>query len=145
MRSPITSPGCAGGERAALWVTGVGLTTSLGIGVEATWTALVRGDRGIRPLTLFEASDQRVDLGAEVRGVAVRPGDAESLSRTSVLAVTAAREAMAMARLSAAGTRVGLVVGSTTGGLFETELLLARLHADPRSTEAIEGMRGCTR
>ncbi|MGH7436690.1 MAG: beta-ketoacyl synthase N-terminal-like domain-containing protein, partial [Polyangiaceae bacterium] len=43
--------------------------------------------------------------------------------------------------LSAAGPRVGLVVGSTTGGLFETELLLARLHADPRSTGAIQGLR----
>jgi 3-oxoacyl-[acyl-carrier-protein] synthase II len=48
---------------------------------------------------------------------------------------------MAMAGLSAAGGRVGLVVGSTTGGLFETELLLAQLHADPRSKDALAGLR----
>lgn len=124
-----------------LWVTGVGLTTALGVGVEATWTGLVRGDRGIRSLTLFDASDQRVGIGAEVPGVAVVSGSGESMSRTSSFAVSAAREALAMATLSSAGARVGLVVGSTTGGLFESELLFARLHADPRSTEAIEGLR----
>ena len=31
-----------------LWVTGLGLATPLGVGVEETWTRLVRGDRAIR-------------------------------------------------------------------------------------------------
>jgi 3-oxoacyl-[acyl-carrier-protein] synthase II len=33
--------------------------------------------------------------------------------------------------------RVGLVVGATTGGMFENERLLARLHAEPESREAL--------
>ena len=36
--------------------------------------------------------------------------------------------------------RVGLVVGGTTGGMFETEELLARLHAEPGRREVLAGM-----
>jgi 3-oxoacyl-[acyl-carrier-protein] synthase II len=35
---------------------------------------------------------------------------------------------------------VGLVVGSTTGGLFETEDLLARLHGEPHTPHALEAL-----
>jgi 3-oxoacyl-[acyl-carrier-protein] synthase II len=123
-----------------LWITGVGLTTALGDGVEATWSALVRGERGIAPVTLFDATEQRVNLAAEVRGLAHRPGPGSALSRTGAMAVAAARESIAMARLVTTGRRVGLVVGSTTGGLFETELLLARLHVDPGCADALAGL-----
>ncbi len=47
------------------------------------------------------------------------------------MALEAAREALAMAELDPRRVRVGLVVGGTTGGMFETEELLARMHADP--------------
>ncbi|MGD0525704.1 MAG: beta-ketoacyl synthase N-terminal-like domain-containing protein, partial [Polyangiaceae bacterium] len=36
--------------------------------------------------------------------------------------------------------RVGLVVGGTTGGMFETEPLLAQLHAEPEHREVLAGM-----
>jgi 3-oxoacyl-[acyl-carrier-protein] synthase II len=123
-----------------LWVTGVGLTTALGVGVDETWGRLVRGDRAISPLTLFDATDQRVNLGAEVRRLPETPASLGTLSRTGAMAVAAATEALAMAKLTAARARVGLVVGSTTGGLFETEALLARLHAHPPSSEALDGL-----
>ena len=47
---------------------------------------------------------------------------------------------MTEAALVADRTRVGLVVAGTTGGMFETEPLLARLHADPHHTDSLLDM-----
>ena len=44
------------------------------------------------------------------------------------------------ARLDVRARRVGLVVGGTTSGMFETEQLLARLHAEPECREVLVGM-----
>lgn len=120
-----------------LWVTGLGLVTPLGIGVEATWGRLVRGDRAIRPITLFDVGGQRVGVAAEVDGVEV---PAPGWSRTSSMAATAAEEAIRAAGIDVARARVGLVVGGTTGGMFETEQLLARLHAEPECGEVLVAM-----
>lgn len=124
--------------RRRLWVTGLGLVTPLGADVEATWAGLVRGQRAIAPVTLFDVAGQRAGVAAQVASVTLPDGPPEviaSWSRTAAMAVTAAREAMRSARLDARDARVGLVVGGTTGGMFETEKLLARLHAEPASRD----------
>jgi 3-oxoacyl-[acyl-carrier-protein] synthase II len=121
----------------SLWVTGTGLVTPLGIGVEATWSRLVRGDRAIRSVRGFDTSGQRVAIAGEVDGVVV---DGNGWSRTSAMAATAAEEAMRAARLDVRSVRTGLVVGGTTGGMFETEEFLARLHAEPECREALGRM-----
>jgi 3-oxoacyl-[acyl-carrier-protein] synthase II len=126
-----------------LWVTGLGLMTPLGADVESTWTRLVRGDRAIRPVTLFDATSQRVGIAAEVDGVSIPdgPGDVRGAwSRTSVMATSAAGEAIRMAGLDVGKDRVGLVVGGTTGGMFETEQILARLHGEPSCRHALSEM-----
>lgn len=131
---------------ARLWVTGVGLVTALGAGVEATWSRLVRGDRAIGSATLFDTTGQRVGLVAQAHAEdVILPAEPEELgarwSRTSVLALGAAREAIHNAGLDVRKARVGLVVGGTTGGMFETEELLAQLHAAPAVRGALGEMR----
>src|SRR5277367_5487186 len=117
-------------------MTGAGLVTSLGNDLEATWARLVRGDRAIGPVDLFDTTGLRATCAAEVRGLATKDG----WSRTDALALVAAREALACAALDVGARsgrrpprRLGLVVGGTTGGMYENEALLAELHGDPRA------------
>src|ERR1700721_625302 len=103
-----------------LFITGLGLATGLGLGVEATWERLVRGERAIRPIERFSTEGYRGRLGAEGRGLS--PSEKPGWSRTAQMADLAAREAMTAAGLEGAeaakgGLRVGLVVAGSTGGM----------------------------
>lgn len=49
-------------------ITGVGLISPVGIGTEPTWNALLEGQSGAGPITLFDASQFRVRIAAEVKG-----------------------------------------------------------------------------
>jgi 3-oxoacyl-[acyl-carrier-protein] synthase II len=123
-------------------ITGAGLVTAVGATRAATFDALARGDRGIGPVELFDTTGQRSRIAAEVRGI-TRPegnGEAASWSRTSAMALEAAREAVREAKLDTSSARVGLVVGGTTAGMLETESLLARLHRDPSARDALAQM-----
>ena len=48
-------------------VTGVGLVTPLGTGVEKNWEGLMAGRSGIGMITRFEASDYPTRIAGEVR------------------------------------------------------------------------------
>jgi len=49
-------------------VTGIGLVSSLGIGTDANWAALVAGTSGIGTITKFDASQFTTRIAGEVRG-----------------------------------------------------------------------------
>ena len=128
---------------ARLWVTGLGLITPLGADVETTWARLLRGDRGFRSIQLFDAQAQRAHVAGEVDGFE-HPSDPDDAlagwSRSSAMAAAAAAEAMRAAAVDVRAARVGLVVGGTTGGMFENEQALARLHAEPRCRATLTRM-----
>lgn len=109
-------------------VSGVGVVSALGQTADQTFRALMRGERGIAPLELFDPGDVRSRQVGEVRGlrvsdVAFARVRAEC-SRTDAMALAAAKEAAAQARLPD-GARLGVVLGGTTGGMLETENLLS--------------------
>ncbi len=86
-------------------VTGIGMVTPLGVGVEPTWSAVLRGENGVRPITRFDATGFPVRLAAEA------PVEGEGAALKAKLTELAAREALAMSGL-VGGERVGVCVGS---------------------------------
>jgi len=109
-------------------VTGVGAITPLGIGIEATWQGLVRGDSGAGPITAFETEGFDVRFACEVKGF--DPNEymdrrtAKHLDRFCQFAVTAAKMAQADAGLEiteALGPEVGVIIGSGIGGMSTWE------------------------
>jgi 3-oxoacyl-[acyl-carrier-protein] synthase II len=106
-------------------VTGLGCVSPLGTDVASTWQAVLAGRCGVARLP--EDFDPRlpVQIAARVPG-AVDPGELPAkelrrLDRCILLALAAAREALADARLVAGescdGERAGVAIGSGVGGI----------------------------
>lgn len=113
-------------------VSGLGVICALGDTVDGVWQRVLRGDRGATPARLFSTEGQRSSLAAEVPDLVVPTEGGSPWSRTDALALSAARQALRAAKLeNRTGIRLGIVVGGTTGGMYETEALLAKMHAEP--------------
>lgn len=117
-------------ERERIAVTGLGLVTALGIGRELTFSRLCAGERGVDSVGSFDTEGLKSRIAAEVPGLDVAaiapPGEAGDWSRSDALAFIAAREALSHARLEPSA-RLGLALGGTTGGMYETERALSRI------------------
>jgi len=126
-----------------IWVTGIGVVSPLARGADATMDALVRGQRAIADMTLFDVSGMRSRCAAQVRGFQIEEvvagAPTQGWSRTDGMAALAAREALAAAELPE-DAEVDLVVGGTTAGMFETEELLAAMHVDPERRQPLTQM-----
>src|ERR1043166_1869830 len=108
-------------------ITGMGCVTPIGIGRDAFWTALQRGDSGIRRIESFDVSNSSVKIAAEVRDFdwqsQLNAKDRKHVPRTVPLALAAAREAFGDARISPEDLsieerqRIGVELGTGGGGL----------------------------
>jgi 3-oxoacyl-[acyl-carrier-protein] synthase II len=137
---------------AAPVVTGIGAITPVGLDAPSSWRALLAGETGVGPLTLFDASDFPVKIAAEVKDF---DGDAvmgtkrfRRSARYSQFAVAAAREAFADAGLSSGvdggvggdveasidPDRVGVVINAAIGGATEANAAADQLRE--------QGLRG---
>lgn len=114
-------------EERKVVVTGLGAVTSLGKDLAGTWDGLVAGRSGIGPITLFDATGFRTKLAAEVKELpdaGISPADRRRMSRTDVIGLAAAREALEDSGLDLARenpTRVGVVLGGGVSGLLDSE------------------------
>lgn len=112
-------------------LTGTGMVCAVGRSVAEAWPRIVRGERGIGPVTLFDVTGQRASIAAEVKRLVPPHVDSGApWSRSDAMALEAVREALTEAGIDPRTRRVGVIVGGTTGGMFETEGLLARMHAN---------------
>lgn len=107
-------------------ITGLGLVTPIGIGVEPFWDSLVQGKPGAGPLTRFDPDGLSVRIAAEI-GEFDPTGwmDAREAARTDrfcQMGVAAACLAWENATLEGHATdRIGVIVGSGIGGLSTIE------------------------
>jgi 3-oxoacyl-(acyl-carrier-protein) synthase len=113
-------------------VTGMGMVSALGCGVDAAWRSVRAGVTGLGPLTLFRSARHgHVPVG-QVREDPVALGAPGTGSRNDQLAFLAVREALGAARLLGDGAeplraRAAIVLGATVGGILRSEQFLSGL------------------
>lgn len=113
-RPPSTSP-------TRVVITGVGIVSPVGNGVEASWQALLAGTSGVGPISLFDPARIPVKVAAELHdfdpSTVVERREARKMDRCSLAAIAAAREAWVASGLAVDDPeRVGVVIGSAFGG-----------------------------
>lgn len=107
-------------------VTGLGLLSGLGLDLPTSWEGLVSGRNPVGPLTLFDTSGlpfaygmQLPEGASELFASFLRPRARAQMTRGTMIALAAAREAITAARLDGPGVdpaRVGVVIGATGTG-----------------------------
>ena len=115
-------------------VTGLGLVTPLGCGVEVTWQRLIKGESGIGAIQGFDVSDlpakiaAQVPLGETASGAFnaddwVSPKEQRRMDAFIIFALAAAQQAVQDAGWTDPGEeqclRTGVMIGSGIGGLQE--------------------------
>jgi 3-oxoacyl-[acyl-carrier-protein] synthase II len=106
-------------------ITGLGAVTPIGNDVPSFWGALIAGRSGGAPITAYDASDQVVQIAAEIKGF--DPADyldrrlIKRTDRFTQLALVAADEAIASSGLDLEqrgdNRDVGVIVGTGIGGV----------------------------
>jgi 3-oxoacyl-[acyl-carrier-protein] synthase II len=109
-------------------VTGLGMISPLGIGVEKSWQALIEGKSGVGQITKFDTQGFDTTIAAEVKDfVPENFIDKKEIRRMDIFiqyALAAAVQAMEDSQLKitpANADRVGVVVGAGLGGLTTLE------------------------
>jgi 3-oxoacyl-[acyl-carrier-protein] synthase II len=113
-------------------VTGIGVITSVGIGKDAFWDAIINGKSGISEITSIDTSAYKCHRGGEVKDF--KPEDfipkrkIKFLGRCSQLAIAAASLALEDAQFPCKKTArkdMGVFIGTTTGERPLEELVSA--------------------
>ena len=109
-------------------VTGIGALTPVGNDLDSTWDGLLGGVSGAGPITRFDASRHSTRFACEVKGFVpekhfAKP-EARRLDIYTQFGLVACKEAISRSGLDLARcdlTRVGCIMGTGIGGIFEFE------------------------
>lgn len=104
-------------------ITGIGLITALGTGVEKSWTAMKEGRSGIRRITFFDPTPFPSQIAGEIHDfdpeAFIDPREVRKMDRYVQLAAAATFMALQDAELTITpqnADRVGVCIGSGIGG-----------------------------
>jgi len=116
-------------------VTGMGVVTPIGVGLEEFWKGLKKGRNGISRITQFDPSDFRSQMAAEVKNFNPEEWiDEKSVGRMDrFIHFGMASSAMAIkdAGLNSFafdGNRAGVIIGSGIGGAYTIQDGYSKLH-----------------
>ncbi|MCI5048712.1 MAG: beta-ketoacyl-ACP synthase II [Rickettsiales bacterium] len=108
-------------------ITGMGLVTPVGVGVDATWDAIIAAKSGIKPIEHFEVSDIPCKVAAQVdretfsADEVLAPKEQRKVDDFILFALVAAEEAIKQSGWVADSEekqhRTGVLIGSGIGGL----------------------------
>lgn len=105
-----------------VFITGVGVVSSIGLGRQEFFAGLARGASGISPVESFDATALGREFAGEVKDFRprdhMRAAEARRMGRCSAMALAAARMAAKDAGLEPGdvpGRRVAVVIGTTMG------------------------------
>jgi len=125
----------------------MGCVTPIGIGREAYWTSLKAGTSGVRRIEAFDVSDQQVKIAAFVKDfdweAELNPKDRKHVARTVPLALAAAREALADAKIQTEELSLeekrsfGVQLGTGGGGLAFTEKQYSYWYIGPQTQASV--------
>ena len=109
-------------------VTGVGLVTPLGTGVEKNWEALMEGRSGISRITRFDCANFPSQIAGEVRDFNpedwIEKKEIKKMDLFIQYAMASAEQAMTQSGLKideSNADRVGVIIGVGIGGLCTIE------------------------
>ena len=120
-------------------VTGLGVVTPLGIGVQKTWAAILQGESGIGKIASFDVGDYPCQIAGEVKDFEpldyVEKKDVRRLDRFTQFALASATMAVESSGFPVTeqnAHRIGCVIGVGFGGMLTLERNhAALLHAGP--------------
>lgn len=109
-------------------VTGLGVVSPVGIGVNKFWDSLVNGKSGISRIESLDTSDLPVQIGGEIKDFNpeefIDKKEAKKKDRFTQFAIAAAKMAIEDAKLNIDQIdreRIGVVLGSGIGGVITWE------------------------
>ncbi len=131
-------------------VTGVGVVSPIGIGVDRFWKALVSGTSGVRRITTFDPTDHDCQIAAEVKDFDplqwIEKKEVRKMDLFTQYAVAAAMMAVENSQLKVTDERpdrIGVLVGTGMGGipmLVEQQRILLEKGPDRVSPFFIPGI-----
>jgi len=121
-------------------VTGLGIVSPVGIGIQESWKALCEGRSGISRITKFDPTPYETQIAGEVKGFKAEDWMSKKEAKRFELfisyAIAAARMAVDDAGIAITadnGDRVGVITGCGLGGLrFMEDTVLTIHHNGPK-------------
>lgn len=112
-------------------VTGIGLITALGTGIEKSWKRITAGETGIAKIESYDATEMPVQIAAEVKDFdpmefGIEKKEVKKLARNTQFAIAATKMALEDSKLEineGNAEEIGVIVSSGIGGIeiFEAQ------------------------